>query len=333
VEQQLTDINTMSRSNKKLTKYTKNALLIFHQNICGLPNKQDELLYSLTEYSPQIICLTEHHLHNEELEGTMINRYTLGAKFCRKINKSGGACIFIKDNLHLTNINMDKYSKEMDIEICAIKIHTPSSVIIIMTVYRSPTGDITHFLDTLEIATDQLYNNTINIILCGDFNINYLNDNKKQKLNSILTSYSLYSIIDFPTSTNNLTSTAIDNVFINKFKYENYEIYPLINGLSDHDAQILRLPDKSIPNYGNELYTYRQINEYSLNEFQNNLSHETRQNVFSNDDKDTNTIFNNFLDTFLKIFNASFPVKKTSSKQDNKKWLKMGIRTSCNNKR
>ena len=172
----------MSRSNKKLTKYTKNALLIFHQNICGLPNKQDELLYSLTEYSPQIICLTEHHLHNEELEGTMINRYTLGAKFCRKINKSGGACIFIKDNLHLTNINMDKYSKEMDIEICAIKIHTPSSVIIIMTVYRSPTGDITHFLDTLEIATDQLYNNTINIILCGDFNINYL-DNKKKNRN------------------------------------------------------------------------------------------------------------------------------------------------------
>ena len=228
---------------------------------------------------------------------------------------------------------MDKYSKEMDIEICAIKIHTPSSVIIIITVYRSPTGDITHFLDTLEIAIDQLYNNTINIILYGDFNINYLNNNKKQKLNSILTSYSLYSIIDFPTSTNNLTSTAIDNVFINKFKYENYEIYPLINGLSDHDAQILRLPDKSIPNYGNELYTYRQINEYSLNEFQNNLSHETRQNVFSNDDKDTNTIFNNFLDTFLKIFNASFPVKKTSSKQDNKKWLKMGIRTSCNNKR
>jgi len=80
--------------------------------------------------------------------------------------------------------------------------------------------------------------------------------------------------------------------------------------LSDHDAQILRLPDISIPNYGNELYTYRQINEYSLNEFQNNLSHETWQNVFSNDDKDMNTIFNNFLDTFLKIFNASFPVKK-----------------------
>jgi exonuclease III len=84
----------------------------------------------------------------------------------------------------------------MDIEICAIKIHTPSCAIVIVTVYRSPTGDVTYFLNTLETAIDQLYNNTTNIILCGDFNIDYLSDNKKkQKLNSLLTSYSLYSII------------------------------------------------------------------------------------------------------------------------------------------
>jgi len=170
---------------------------------------------------------------------------------------------------------MDKYSKEMDIEICAIKLHTPSCAIIVVTVYRSPTGDVTHFLNTTETALDQLYTNTTNIIVCGDFNINYLSDNKKkQTLNSLLTSYSLYSAIDFPTRTNNTTSTTIDNIFINKFKHENYKVYSLINGLSDHDAQILRLPNTSIPNNGNELYTYREINAHSLNEFQINLSHE-----------------------------------------------------------
>jgi len=203
-----------------------------------------------------------------------------------------------------------------------------------VTVYRSATGDVTYFLNTLETALDQLYNNTANIILCGDFNINYLSDNKKkQKLNSLLTSYSLYSIVDFTTRTNNTTSTAIDNIFINKSKHENYEIYPLINGLSDHNAQILRLPNTSIPNYGNELHIYRKINEFSLNEFQINLSHETWENVFNNNDKDTNTTFNNFLDTFLKTFNASFPVKKAQLKRDNKNWLTTGIRTLCNNKR
>jgi hypothetical protein len=92
----------------------------------------------------------------------------------------GGACIFIKDNLHFTNISMDKYSKEMDTEICAIKIHTPSCANDIVTVYRSPTGDVTYFPNTLETAIDQLYIKTTNIILCGDFKIIYLSDNKKK---------------------------------------------------------------------------------------------------------------------------------------------------------
>ena len=64
--------------------------------------------------------------------------------------------------------------------------------------------------------------------------------------------------------------------------------------MSDHDAKILSLPDTSIPNNGNELYTYREINEHLLNEFQINLSHEAWENVFNNNDKDTNTTFNNF---------------------------------------
>ena len=89
----------------------------------------------------------------------------------------------------------------------------------------------------------------------------------------MLNSYSLYSIIEFPT-TNNTTSTAIDNVFINKFKHENYKIYLLINGLSDHDSQVLNLRNTIIPNNGNKLLTYREINEYSLNELQRNLSRE-----------------------------------------------------------
>jgi exonuclease III len=140
----------------KPTKYAENAFTIFHQNICGLPNKQEELLHSLTDHTPQIICLTEHHLHDEELEGRTLNQYTLGAKFCRKIHKCAGVCIFIKENLHFANINMDKYSKEMDIEIYAIKIHTPSCAIVVVTVYRSPTGDVTYFLNTLKTAIDQL---------------------------------------------------------------------------------------------------------------------------------------------------------------------------------
>ena len=152
----------------------------------------------------------------------------------------------------------------------------------------------------MEAALNQIYNNTVDIILCGDFNINYLNDSQtKQALNSLLTSYSLCSVIDFPIRIHNNSNTVIDNVFINKYKNVNYSAYPLINGLSDRDAQVLELSNIIVPVDRNELCSYRKISTHTLNEFQNNLSYETWENVFSNNVRDTNTTFNNFLNTFL----------------------------------
>ena len=108
--------------------------------------------------------------------------------------------------------------------------------------------------------------------MCGDFNINYLNDSQnKQTLNSLLTSYSLYSIIDFPTRIHNNSNTMIDNVFINTYKNVNYSAYPLINGLSDRDAQVLEFSDIIVSVNRNELCSYRKISTHTLNEFQNNL--------------------------------------------------------------
>jgi hypothetical protein len=102
-----------------------------------------------------------------------------------------------------------------------------------------------------------VYNNADNITLCGDFIINYLNENQnKQVLNSLLTSCNLYSIIDFPTRINNNSRSMIDNIFLNKFKSENYSVSPLINGLSDHDAQVLSLFNINILNDSNEFYSY-----------------------------------------------------------------------------
>jgi len=146
------------QSNKKLilNKHTGNTFTVFYQNICGLPNKKEELLNSLTRNSPQIICITEHHLIDEELEGITLHPYTLGAKFCRRMRKCWCVCIFIQDNIHYTNINMERYSTEKDTEICAVKLHILSCTIVIITVYRSPSDNIAYFLNNLEAALNQI---------------------------------------------------------------------------------------------------------------------------------------------------------------------------------
>jgi hypothetical protein len=90
----------------------------------------------------------------------------------------------------------------------------------------------------------KLYNNKYNIVICGDVNVNYLMDNnRRSQLDAVLHTYNLMGIVEFPTRCGLNSQTAIDNDFIDISTIGNYELYPLINGLSDHNAQML-IPNK-----------------------------------------------------------------------------------------
>jgi hypothetical protein len=62
----------------------RNFLSIFHQNIRGIKGKTDELMIPLRNKAPSLICLTEHHLRDHEIDAIHIKKYNLGAKFCRR---------------------------------------------------------------------------------------------------------------------------------------------------------------------------------------------------------------------------------------------------------
>jgi exonuclease III len=67
--------------------------IIYHHNIRGINGKIKEFMIHLSKMTPDIICLTEHHLKEFEIEVTHLPNYKLGAKFCRKKMKNGGAFI------------------------------------------------------------------------------------------------------------------------------------------------------------------------------------------------------------------------------------------------
>jgi hypothetical protein len=74
-------------------------------------------------------------------------------------------------------------------------------------------------------------------VICGDINVNYM-DNclNKVKLDDVLSSYNLSSIITFPTRIGPNMSTITDNIFIDQLQFTDYEIFSVSNGLSDHEA-------------------------------------------------------------------------------------------------
>jgi len=59
-----------------------------------------------------------------------------------------------------------------------------------------------------------------------------------------------------------------------------------------------------------ETRTIRDFNKDSIEDFKNNLSYEIWDNIFGG--KNVDNIFNNFHNTFLRIFYSSFHKKKSS---------------------
>ena len=159
----------------------------------------------------------------------------------------------------------------------------------------------------LESILMQIYTNTTNLIICGDININYLkSSNYKTQLDYLLASYNLSTAVDFPTRITKNTCTAIDNIFTDKTKNSDYTVEPIINGLSDRDAQELVLHNVLIINQKTQFMVNRLINDTTIAQFKLNLSYENWSDIYV----DTN--FRNFLNTYLRNFYHSFPYKKST---------------------
>jgi exonuclease III len=193
------DLKT-SNKGKNMSRIT-----LYHQNVRNLTNKIDELRVTmhnncigphficLTEHhlkeaeitkfpvtmhnnciGPHFICLTEHHLKQAEITKFPLEGYKLASYFCRKDHLGGGVCIFVKKDIIYQPIILNHLSKEKSIEICAIKLHFKSLTLIILCIYRAPTGNLDLFLTTMNNILKHLLLPKVTYIVCGDLNINLL---------------------------------------------------------------------------------------------------------------------------------------------------------------
>jgi hypothetical protein len=146
-------------------------------------------------------------------------------------------------------------------------------------------------------------------IIYGYININYLKESEdKTHLDNILLFYNLISIINIPTRVQNTASTSIDNIFNDVSKFESYMVTPITNGLSDHDAQLLKISTEYTLVPIHKFKTVQKINKYKISDFIAKLSCESWDSTFNSED--VKTMFNSFLNIYLRIFYSSFPLKK-----------------------
>jgi hypothetical protein len=88
-------------------------------------------------------------MKRHELEYTHVENYRLGAKYCRQSMEKGEVNI-LKKTLKFTNVYIEEYCPDKDIEACALKLKSTFSNTCILALYGAPSGNFSEFLNRLE---------------------------------------------------------------------------------------------------------------------------------------------------------------------------------------
>jgi hypothetical protein len=327
------NISQESLVNNVINNNTLNDICILHQNIAGILSKRDEIEIVIEElkgngYVPTALCFSETFLLSGSETNLHFDNYELASFFSRKNKKRGGVAILVKK---YTNYNelpaVKKFAIEKEIECCGIEIVNTN--VIIVCLYRTPDSNVIKFLEHLDqlLRFLRLKNNK-KIVVCGDLNINILNENKitTDYLN-LLHNYNMYSHINTPTRHDN----CIDHIFSN-IKNAKGETHAL--GLSDHDtAQTVTFKSKTQPLKCAKYVTKRDYCEENIKKFIECIYTLSFSEIY--EEKSLENAFELFHDQLILFHDLCFPIIKVkiTTKDRNNHWLTKSLKKCCTVKR
>jgi hypothetical protein len=310
---------------------------ILFQNIRSCKNKI-HLLENITnsDSNLKIICLSETWITKQKLDLLKLDEYVCASVFYREYHVGGGVCIFTGCDLeYIERRDICNLSVELVFEVCCIEILKLN--IIIINIYwpmRNRNSDT--FFTSLENMLKILIkkDSQKNIMIGGDFNIDFLNKcHHQSNLSTLMSTYNFTQQINEPTRVTSTSSTCLDLLFTNfNLKNLNTDVKIYDYGLSDHKGIIVNIqcaPHKS-PTY----YTKKRIyKENRTNLFKEHLKYINWHNLFVNNNS-VNENYNIFLQKINEIHNNCIPIINIKFKNIKRKtWLTKGIRISCKHKR
>ena len=79
---------------------------------------------------------------------------------------------------------------------------------------------------------------------------------------------------------------------------------------------MLNISDVNLQQQNPHIYTIRNINKHSIEEFKTRLSYESWDSIFDNNEyTDVDSLFNSFHNNYLRLFFTSFPNKRITKKK------------------
>ena len=199
------------------------GLAIAHLNVRSLWNKLNVLKINLqNELNIDIIGISESWLTNN-LDDNLINipNYNI-IRHDRKweengnVKIGGGVCVYIKNDINYSTHALSMYNIScINVECQWVRIiKKKQRNVVIGNVYRPPQGKVKNFVDYIEGVMENLNLDCEDIILMGDFNIDFLDKTSSEykQMNSLMRHAGLDAYIQEPTHFSGNKNSCLDQI-------------------------------------------------------------------------------------------------------------------------
>ena len=323
-----------------LSNYDQNLnLSLINYNIRSFHANKDPFLGLLSSFpkTPEFIILTEtwNTKFNVQLCSidNFVNFHTYRESPLLTQPRGGGVSIFCRNNFSCSKIHELSKCTE-NIESCVVKISFKSRFMIVVGLYRPPTGSKDQFIFSIEdILNSELIKGSDLILIAGDMNLNILLSNCPlvTRYKTLLQSYRLIPVISKPTrfsnnSDNSIMPTLLDHTWFNSLS--NYTSGIIDFDLTDHCPTFLNFNYLSENENNSSKFVkikFRLKNEESISKFARNIDSMDWETIFR--EESLNEMFEKFIQKLDEFYRNSFPlkVKNISIKRLNKPWLDRAI--------
>lgn len=242
-------------------------LRLAYVNVQCIRTKENLISLFLDNLKPNILCVSEHWMTSDEGECfANLGHLTLSSAYYRSKHKNGGAAIYVNRLYNFKPIDLNPFCDELNIELAGAEL--PQFQLIIVTAYRSPSGNLDIFFDQLDRCLAYLTRLGKPIVLGGDFNINLnVNSDTSNMFTYALRSNGLYITNLKPTRGDNCLDTVATN--LNCWEYSTSVVRQVI---ADHYPVVIDINTKPVSLFNDSWHDQyvrktRVINNGNLNYF------------------------------------------------------------------
>ncbi|MCG8113710.1 MAG: reverse transcriptase domain-containing protein [Candidatus Thiodiazotropha taylori] len=296
---------------------------LVHYNVQSLRNKIDQIQAELSHFD--VIALTETWLsHDISDDAIKILNYQDPFRKDRQTNNYGGVLVYVRENIPCKR----RHELEMpDLECIWLELKVKSRSVLFGLFYRPPSA-LQEVYDKIEQSIDLALDSNINdVVITGDFNLNYIDTVGKNKINQLFTQYSLAQIINEPTHFTENSSSLIDLLFTNQttnvlvsgvgepFLDQNIRYHCPIYAVFNYDKQ-------KPQSYKRKIWTYDK-GDYEL--LRRTITDFDWQTLKSND---INVYAENVTSNIIGLCEKSIPNKVITIRPSDPPWFNNSIRKS-----